>query len=303
MAPSWAPRAQLIVLWDCSDLLSVESCVQLHQALGQRSLRAPISVTRVFSQVVEEEAQLALHQLSVGEEDLSDLSLLNGAWGAAWLPGPFLRGKSEMRGSQMPSCPADTCPEGVFAHAERPHLPAKGLQEQEEGVGMSIELSQLIGSTFLAHLALSLCHSTHQQHQVAQDLVPLDLILWSSVYTDPLAQGCRPIVPMPTLDTDGSSTSSAHNAPVPPTVPTSFLFSLFGDHIPLLTQGLLLKSHEHPSTILPPPLTDLFFHCRMLKSTKGRTTGQLSAGSVWHSLCWGRRVARSCFQLCLASPA
>ena len=107
----------------------------------------------------------------------------------------------------------------------------------------------------------------------------------------PLALGCRPIVPVPTLDTDGSSTSSPHNAPVPPTVPTSFLFSLFGDRIPLLTQGLVLESHGHPSTILPTPLTDLFFHCRMLKSTKGRTTGQLSAGSAWHSLCWGRRAA------------
>lgn len=47
---------------------------------------------------MEEEAQLALHQLAVGEEDLSDVSLFNGAWGAAWLPGPFLRGKSEMGG-------------------------------------------------------------------------------------------------------------------------------------------------------------------------------------------------------------
>lgn len=143
---------------------------------------------------MEEEAQLALHQLAVGEEDLSDVSLFNGVWGAAWLPGPFLRGKSEMGGwggSQMPSSPADTCPEGVLAHAVRPHLPAKGLQEQEEGAGVSIELAQLPGPAFLAHLALSLCHSTHQQHQVAQDLTPLNLILWSSVCADPTGAGLQ----------------------------------------------------------------------------------------------------------------
>lgn len=128
MAPSWASRARLLLLWDCSDLLSVLNPVYsfISPWTGGPCF-PPISVTRVLSQVVEEEAQLALHQLSVGEEDLSDFSLLNGARGAAWLPGPFLRGKSEMGGLQMLSCPADTCPEVVFTHTWRSHLPAECL--------------------------------------------------------------------------------------------------------------------------------------------------------------------------------
>lgn len=55
-------------------------------------------LAQVLGQVVEEEAQLALHQLPVGEEDAGDVGLLHGAWGAAWLPGSCLRGESGTRG-------------------------------------------------------------------------------------------------------------------------------------------------------------------------------------------------------------
>lgn len=67
--------------------------------------------------------------------------------------------------------------QGDLAHMGRSHLPAEGLQEQEEGVGVSVKLAQLPGPALLGHLALGLYHGTHQQCQVAQDLLPLGLIL------------------------------------------------------------------------------------------------------------------------------
>lgn len=51
-------------------------------------------LAQVLGQVVEEEAQLALHQLPVGEEDASDVGLFHRARGAAGLPGSCLRGES-----------------------------------------------------------------------------------------------------------------------------------------------------------------------------------------------------------------
>jgi len=95
--------------------------------------------------------------------------------------------RGEHPGSQGPACGARVgqrgdkrCRhprQGGLAGMGGSHLPAEGLQEQEEGAGVSVELAQLPGPALLRHLALGPRHGTHQQCQVAEDLLPLGLVL------------------------------------------------------------------------------------------------------------------------------
>ena len=139
---------------------------------------------------------------------------------------------------------------------------------------MVVKLAELHGPALLGHLALGPCHGTHQQCQVAEDLLPLGLVLGE--------QAVSGLAPRPDLFLcphwvwRGSSTTLCHQV-CPQASCSAFL-------VLVPTRWLLLQPCGHPgaSTVLPAPLTDLDFHCWSLKSTKGSTAGQLSAGSAWH---------------------
>lgn len=98
----------------------------------------------------------------------------------------------------------------------RSYLPAEGVQE--EGVDALVKLAQLPGPALLGHLSPSLHHSGHQQRQVAEDLLPLGLVLGNRElsWLTPRAQ----FLPLPTLGLGG-----VFYAPVPLCVPTGISFS------------------------------------------------------------------------------